>query len=87
MRETFGCGFDGFAGRGADRRFPQVATCPEYLVRTAWIGSCYEYIGAYRSGNLGSVFDLPHPLFEALLVLDAELKAHEAELTKQVQAD
>jgi len=56
-------------------------------VRTAWVGSVYEYLGAYRAGNVGSVFDLPAALFDALVILDAELKAHEAELQKQLYAE
>ena len=82
-----GCGFDGYAGRGTDQRFPGVATCPEYLVRTAYVGSVYEFLGAYRLGALGSVLDLPASLVDALAVLDAELKAHEAEINKQLMAD
>jgi hypothetical protein len=87
LREAFGCGVAGFAGRGSDTRFPEVATCSVWLCQQPWVDSVYGYLGAYRTGNLGSVFDLPAALFDALIVLDGELKIHEAELQKQMMAD
>lgn len=87
MREVFGCGFDGHAGRGTDPRFPEVATCPEYLVRTAYVGSVYEFLAPYRNGGLGNVLDLPAALADGLAIVDGELKAHEAEIQRQLYAD
>lgn len=82
-----GCGYDGYDGQGEPHeRFPSVRTCPHYLARSPYVSSIYEYLTAYRSGAMDP-FEMPNPLFSALVVLDSELKVHEGEISEALASD
>jgi hypothetical protein len=82
-----GCGFDGFEGQGEPHeKFSDVRTCPHFLARSPYVSSIWEYLTPFRNGGL-DVFDLPHPLFSALVILDSELKVHEGEIAEALSAD
>lgn len=81
-RKLLGCGFVDFEGKGALREHgsqhaPYNRTCPQYYARIPAVMSCYDYIDDYRRGALGNVLDLPNPLWQALGILDVELKQQE----------
>lgn len=89
MRPLLGCGFHGFEDRGeaAVERYPEVKTCPQYLARTPFVASVWQYLTAFRVGGLGNAMDLPHGLFVALTLLDSELKLHDGEIKEQLLTD
>lgn len=69
-REFFGCGFDGFAGKGELRLGgldePYSHTCPQYFWAQPWVQRVHGDLGDYERGALGNVNDLEAPYLELL---------------------
>ncbi len=90
----FGCGYDDrLRGNGtgvaspADRFEEEGRTCPEFYARTPFVSSVWRYLGAFRIGALGPIWELDNLLLECLHIVDAEAKAVDAAMTEKLYED
>lgn len=94
IRQAFGCGWDGWAGKAAapDMRGLELPaavrrTCAEWYARQPAIAAIWDELADYKRGALGHAHELAAPLLTCLRILEAETSELEAHITERLHAD